>query len=93
MGIVLLTIGFEYPEGMLRKLCAAINLTWDPAMLQWPSGPKPFDGVWAAHWYGAVHRSTGFAGPEGNLPKFEPDMMELSDAALPFYQRLRALRL
>ena len=62
------------PEGMLKKLCDIIGLDFNPAMLSWPAGPKEFDGVWAAHWYGAVHRSTGFAGEEGPLPEIGADL-------------------
>ncbi len=76
------------PEGMLRRLCDRIGLSFDPAMLAWPAGPKPFDGAWAPHWYGAVHRSTGFAGAEGPLPKLEGEAAKLADAALPFYERM-----
>ena len=76
------------PEGMLRRLCDRIGLSFDPAMLAWPAGPKPFDGAWAPHWYGAVHRSTGFAGAEGPLPRLEGEAAELADAALPFYGRM-----
>ncbi len=50
---------------MLRKLCAALGLDFTGRMLSWPAGGISEDGVWAAHWYGAVHRSTGFAGPKG----------------------------
>ena len=77
------------PEGMLRKLCDAIGLDFDPAMLAWEAGPKPFDGAWAPHWYGAVHRSTGFAGAEGDLPKVEGAARKLVEAALPHYERMR----
>ena len=76
------------PEGMLRKLCTTIGISFDPAMLSWAEGPKRFDGVWASHWYDAVHRSTGFAGPEGPLPEVEGEAAELVDVSLPFYQRL-----
>ena len=76
------------PEGMLRALCAAIDLPFDPAMLKWPSGPRAQDGIWAAHWYGAVHRSTGFAGAEGEMPLLGPDMTDLAAQALPHYERL-----
>lgn len=76
------------PEGMLRKLCDIMGLPFDPAMLSWPEGPRPFDGAWAPHWYGAVHRSTGFAGPEGPLPVIEGALADLVDAALPHYERL-----
>lgn len=78
------------PEAMLRRLCAAIGLDFDPAMLHWPAGGHARDGVWAAHWYDAVHRSTGFAGPEGALPDLPPTLEAVRDAALPYYEALRA---
>ncbi|MBV7411002.1 HAD family hydrolase [Maritimibacter sp. DP1N21-5] len=81
------------PELMLRAICAALGLAWDPAMLSWPAGPKPVDGVWAAHWYGVVHASTGFAGPEGPRPHLEEWKAALAEEALPFYERLRDRRL
>ena len=80
------------PEKSLKALCQTIDLPFDPAMLNWPAGPRPQDGVWAAHWYGAVHRSTGFAGPEGALPALDPHLQRLCDAALPYYERLAALK-
>jgi len=76
------------PERSLRQLCDVIGLDWDPNMLSWESGPKPYDGIWAAHWYGAVHQSTGFAEAEGDLPQLEPDLADLAAEALPFYQIL-----
>ena len=81
------------PEGMLKRLCAAIGLSWDPAMLSWPRGGHPDDGVWAAHWYGAVHGSTGFAAAEGPLPDLTPDQAALAEAAMPFYERLDRVKL
>lgn len=81
------------PETMLRKLCAAIGLAWDPAMLSWPKGGHPDDGVWAAHWYGAVHGSTGFAAAEGPLPELSRAQAELADAAMPYFTPLNSVRL
>lgn len=81
------------PEGMLRALCDRLDLDWDPAMLSWEAGPKPHDGVWAAHWYNAVHGSTGFAGAEGEMPELEGEMKALAEAALPSYALLQAVRL
>lgn len=81
------------PEAMLGKLCAEIALPFDPAMLRWPAGPKPFDGAWAPHWYGSVHASTGFAGAEGPLPELSGEAGALADAALPFYEDLAAHRI
>lgn len=81
------------PDRMLRCLCEAIGLQFDPAMLSWPAGPKPFDGAWAPHWYGAVHRSTGFAGPDGVPPKLDGAAPEHAEKAMAYYEELHALRL
>jgi len=81
------------PEGMLRLLCQTIGLDFNPAMLSWEAGPKPFDGVWAPHWYGAVHRSTGFAGPEGELPVLDEEATRLVEAAMPYYEVMFSRRL
>lgn len=81
------------PERMLTRLCDEIGLRFDRAMLSWPEGGHPDDGVWASHWYGAVHRSTGFAGPEGPLPQLDGRDAAIVAAALPFYDRLAAKKL
>jgi len=78
------------PEQMLQKLCAEICLNYTPDMLHWPTGGRHEDGVWARHWYGAVHKSQGFAGPEGELPKLPKSLESLSIAALPAYEALRS---
>lgn len=49
------------PEGSLRRLCAALDIAFDRAMLRWPRGKHASDGVWAKHWYASVERSTSFA--------------------------------
>lgn len=81
------------PKGMLNALCDAIGLVFDPAMLDWPAGPRQEDGIWAEHWYGAVHQSTGIAGAEGPMPKVPAALKPLLDAALPYYQGLHCQRL
>jgi Sulfotransferase domain len=81
------------PRAALTRLCAALGLPFSDAMLCWPAGPKPQDGVWAPHWYNAVHRSTGFDAPEGPLPDLPPAFQRLADQAMPFYDRLAALAL
>lgn len=81
------------PESVLSALCARIGLPFDRAMLSWPAGGHPADGAWADHWYGAVRRSTGFDGPEAPVPQVAPEHRSVLDAALPVYERLRALSL
>ncbi|MDD7969668.1 HAD family hydrolase [Roseinatronobacter sp. HJB301] len=81
------------PDAMLQALCAALGIAFTDRMLTWQPGPKPFDGVWAPVWYGAVHRSSGFAGREGPLPELEAGYARIRDAALPHYERLAQYRL
>ena len=78
------------PEKKLKKICAAIDLPFDPAMLSWSAGPRPDDGIWAAHWYNAVHKSTGFAGAEGDLPILTGRDVNLLENALPYYDKIAA---
>lgn len=81
------------PETMLKRLCSALELPWDPAMLSWPKGGHKDDGVWAAHWYATVHGSTSFAPAEGDLPPLDPAQQALSNAALPSYEHLKRHKL
>lgn len=81
------------PAGALARLCAALGIAFTPRMLSWDAGPKPHDGVWAPHWYGAVHRSTGFEDPEGPLPALEGDYARLAEAGLAAYRHLAAHRM
>jgi hypothetical protein len=81
------------PEPTLRALCAALGLDFDPRMLAWPPGARASDGVWGAHWYAAVNRSTGFSPPEPPPAALPPAMQALADAARPAYERLRPFAL
>lgn len=81
------------PRETLGRLCAELGISFTENMLRWPAGPKAYDGVWAPHWYNAVHASTGFDEPEGPLPDLPPEYQALVEQALPYYERLRALAL
>ncbi|MEZ5751578.1 MAG: HAD family hydrolase [Paracoccaceae bacterium] len=81
------------PAGLLRALCTALEIPFTDRMLSWPAGPKPFDGVWAPVWYGAVHQSTGFDAAEGPLPDLPPAMARLAEAAMPAYEALARYKL
>ena len=81
------------PAGTLRRLCAALGIPFDEAMLHWPAGPRDTDGVWAPHWYAAVQGSTGFA-PYRPAPADVPARLRpLVAAARPYYDELAAHRL
>lgn len=81
------------PQAALTRLCAALGISFTEKMLHWAAGPKPYDGVWAPHWYNAVHKSTGFEDPEGALPDLPADYAKLVDQAMPFYDRLAGYKL
>jgi hypothetical protein len=81
------------PQESLKKLCGALGIPFSPSMLAWSAGPKPYDGAWAPHWYGAVHRSTGFDSAEAPPPALPVDSRPLLDQALPIYDRLSAYKI
>ncbi len=84
----------DAPEAMLRALCDKLSIPFSDTMLHWPEGGHASDGAWAPHWYGAVHGSTGFAGPEGPLPELEtPQQQALLARALPIYEALGQCKL
>ena len=69
----------QNPQHILRLLCAAIRVEFDPAMLSWPPGLRATDGIWAKHWYDEVARSTSFQpyNPrEGKVPERFSDIHE-----------------
>lgn len=82
------------PEPALRKLCAAIDIAFDPAMLSWVAGSRAEDGPWAPWWYGTVNRSTGFGPPPQDMPDIAPEYAEMLAQCLPDYEALsdKALR-
>ncbi|HEX5914776.1 MAG TPA: hypothetical protein VFY54_16775 [Rubrobacter sp.] len=77
------------PPDVLRRVCAGLGIPFDKAMLSWPAGPKPEDGVWAKHWYHNVHASTGFAPYEPRNDPFPARLKALLEECLPLYERLR----
>lgn len=77
------------PPGVLREACERLGLPFEEAMLRWPAGPKPEDGIWAKHWYANVHASTGFG---AYRPKAEPlpeRLRPLLKECAPLYEKLR----
>jgi hypothetical protein len=78
----------ENHRPMLSLLCARLGVPFEEAMLQWPPGRRPTDGIWAKYWYDAVERSTTF---EPYRPKSEPvpaHLHGLLDQCLEIYDAL-----
>ena len=78
----------QRPEATLRALCDHLEIAFDPAMLRWPAGPKPYDGAWAPHWYRNVHRSTGFQPYRRRTEPFPRELEPLLDECRPYYAQL-----
>jgi len=78
------------PASKLKHMCELLGIPFDAAMLQWPTGPKDCDGVWATHWYDSVWASTGFAAyrpRDGELPDALRSVLE---EVQPIYDQLAA---
>jgi hypothetical protein len=76
------------PKETLAKLCGAIGIAWDDAMLNWELGPLPDDGIWGVHWYDKVNASTGFGAAPGDLPPLEGDYAKVAEACRADYEYL-----
>ena len=81
------------PAAVLSKLCDALGIAWDEAMLSWAPGRRETDGPWAPHWYGAVEKSTGFGTPETGSVDLPPEARRVADRCRPYYERLAAHRI
>ena len=79
------------PEATLGALCERLGLTFEPAMLRWPAGPKPEDGIWARHWYHRLHTTTRFEPYRSKREPIPDELLPLLDAAAPLYEELAAL--
>jgi len=77
------------PPGVLRRTCELLGIPFQEAMLSWPAGPKPEDGVWANHWYENVHASTGFEPYRPKRGPFPERLEPLLEDCLPLYESMR----
>ncbi len=83
----------ENPAGTLSALCDALEVSYSDAMLSWPKGAHPKDGVWGQYWYDAVENSNSFRpSPPEPTPLPQP-YDELANACVPLYAELYAARL
>ncbi len=81
------------PARVLAELCRRIGVEYSDGMLSWEPGPRAEDGVWAPHWYHAVHQSTGFSAYRAKT-EFPAHLEPLLAECEPLYKQLyaRAIR-
>jgi hypothetical protein len=68
------------PRQVLGRLCGALGIDFQEAMLSWPPGPRATDGVWAKYWYAEVEKSTGFR-------PYQPREFNPPDRLMPIYEQ------
>lgn len=78
----------EDPERVLEKLCHRCAIGFQPAMLRWKAGAKPYDGVWAPYWYENVHQSTGFKRQQTSDRPLPQHLDPLYQQARGYYEKL-----
>lgn len=81
------------PRRTLGLLCRRLSIPFYEEMLSWPAGRRVSDGVWAAHWYDSVERSTGFAPPRATPTPLEGRAADIEAECRPLYDALRRHRL
>ena len=80
------------PDCMLRKLCKRLSVPFEQNMLQWPTGKRDSDGVWARHWYHSVEQSTGFAPFQDKAIHLNDWQQEVVEQVMPAYMALHEKR-
>lgn len=81
------------PEAQLRVLCTHFGIPFREGMLQWPTGPRDSDGIWAPHWYAAVWNSTGFEPPHARDVALTGEGARVAEECQPMYEKLHKHRL
>lgn len=78
----------QQPKEQLQKICAAMQIDFEPKMLNWKAGPRPEDGLWATHWYKNVHQSTGFQAYQPKEATVPSHLLHLVEQVRPHYEEL-----
>ena len=81
------------PHGTLSKLCAALDVPFDEAMLHWSAGKRTTDGIWAKYWYAAVEQSTEFMPYKADDTPTPEHLQLLADECQVMYDELAQYRL
>lgn len=78
----------QNPESVIRQLCDRCEIPFESSMLHWQKGPKPYDGVWAKHWYANVHQSSGFEKQNTSERPLPEHLTSLYEQSRVYYEKL-----
>jgi len=81
------------PAKILNKLCNALGIAVDEAMLAWPKGNRDSDGASKRWGDSDIAETTSFEKPLGRSPRLDDELLHLADLAMPYYERLLRYRL
>lgn len=76
------------PPKVLAEVCSKLKLPFTTKMLSWNAGARAEDGIWAKHWYGAVHKSTGFQKYQQKKIELPSSLKPLADECKVYYEYL-----
>jgi hypothetical protein len=82
-----------HPREMLTRLCNAIGLPFDDAMLSWEPGPRDTDGAWGPFWYEKVYKTTSFGPKRSRVTDLPARLEPLAQECKLLYDELAAHRL
>jgi hypothetical protein len=83
----------ENPREMLTRLCDAIGIPFDQAMLRWDPGPRDTDGAWGPFWYAKVYETTSFGKNRPPVTKLPAHLEPLARECEALYEELAAHKL
>lgn len=83
----------NHPYEILSQVCDVFEITFLRSMLNWPTGSRDSDGVWASHWYEAVEKSTGFTPYRHNEIELTDEQNDVVSQVMPYYQQMYKKRL
>ena len=81
------------PRRTLSLLCETLGVPFTEAMLHWPPGARESDGLWAAHWYPEVEKTTGFGPYRPQTASLPPELNTLYQQCRAVYEELYEHRL
>lgn len=82
-----------HPAKTLRRLCQALDVPFDEAMLHWPAGRRSTDGLWGKYWYANVEKSTGFQPYREDNTRLPKRLQPLLKECQFYYNKLAQRRL
>jgi hypothetical protein len=80
------------PEGIMRAYCMALEIPFVADALSWEPQKVPEFSRWDS-WHDQAQHSSGIGDVDGEQRALPPELEQMYQRCLPYYERLRAARL